>query len=59
MHLSKKWSSDKVKENCKANLKAHCVMQLAKSVGKHLSLGPQKVVRVDLYGKNLISMEKL
>ena len=31
-----------------------------RSVGKHSSLGgPQRLNRVDLYGKNLIPMEKL
>ena len=30
-----------------------------RSVGKHSSLGRQRLNRVDLYGKNLIPMEKL
>ena len=30
-HLSKRWPSDKVKENCETNLKVHCVMQLSLS----------------------------
>ena len=30
-HLSKKWPSDKVKENFETNLKVHCVMQLSLS----------------------------
>ena len=29
---TKRWPSDKVKENCKTNIKVHCVMQLQLSV---------------------------
>ena len=29
---TKRWTSDKVKENCEANLTVHCVMQLQLSV---------------------------
>ena len=36
------------------------LLMCCRSVGKHSSLGrPQKLDRVDLFGKNLIPMEKL
>ena len=33
---TKRWPSDKVKENCEINLKVHCVMQLLTAISKFL-----------------------
>ena len=53
------WVVATVKTKKQDNMYNLLTLEWLRSVGKHSSLGgPQRLNRVDLYGKNLIPMEK-